>query len=193
MGAVAVPPLAIAQPVTPLAYVQTVGQPGLQAVQQRLHDLGIYAGAADGVWGHDSQSALLRYQQNQGLQVTGHLNPGTLGALGLSPAVILGFPTAPVAVAPTAVAPAVVTPPVVASATPPNAVVSVGADTIRTVQGRLQQLGYVSTPADGVWGPSTQEGITRLQQARGLPVSGQLNAPTMSAMGLDPGVLVQGH
>jgi peptidoglycan hydrolase-like protein with peptidoglycan-binding domain len=174
---------ALAQPVPSLTYVQPLSQPALQSVQQRLHDIGVYGGNADGVWGRDSQSALVRLQQNKGLQVTGHLNQGTLATLGLNPGELLGLPATVVSVAM----------PVVTPIVPSNAVVPLGADTIRLVQGRLQQFGYVTTPADGVWGPSTQAGIERLQQVRGLPVTGQLNAPTITAMGLDPGTLMQAH
>ena len=184
-GGLAMSPLAIAQPVSPLTYVQPLSGSALKAVQQRLRDLGVYGGIPDGVWGRDSQSALMRFQQNKGLQATGHLNTSTLATLGLNAADMLELPVAVVA----PMAPMV---PAVAVA-PANAVIPLGADTIRLVQGRLQQLGFVSTPADGIWGPSTQAGIESMQRARGLPATGQLNAATMSSMGLDPGALVQGH
>jgi peptidoglycan hydrolase-like protein with peptidoglycan-binding domain len=182
IGLAFVSSLAHAQPVAPLAYAQPLGQNAVRSVQQRLHDLGIYNGTVDGVWGRDSEAALMRFQQAKGLQVNGHLNQSTAATLGISPADLLELPAVPVAALPAV-------PPLPAQA----AVVPLGADTIRLVQGRLQQLGYVSTPADGVWGPSTQAGVESVQRARGLPISGQLNAQTMTAMGLDPGALVQGH
>lgn len=71
----------------------TAGQEGgapldpgvVRGVQNRLRQLGFYAGRADGVWGPRSQAALERFQKSRGLEATGDLNPMTASALGLNP------------------------------------------------------------------------------------------------------------
>ncbi len=159
----AVPPAAAQQP-PPLAYMQPIAPPGLTAVQDALRRSGAYGGAVDGVWGQDSQAALQQFQQVHALQVTGQLNPATAQALGLDPARLLQLGPAPV-------------PP------PP---IRLGPDAIRTIQGRLRQMGYYQGGLDGEWGPGTQSAVAQLQQQRGLQPTGQLNPPTVTAMGLNP-------
>jgi peptidoglycan hydrolase-like protein with peptidoglycan-binding domain len=62
---------------------------------------------------------------------------------------------------------------------------------VRTVQNRLRQLGFYDGPADGVWGPGTQQALERFQRARGLDHVGEPTAATMSAMGIDPAALTR--
>ena len=54
-------------------------------IQARLRALGFYPGAIDGIWGPAMQSAIERFQQSRGLQVTGQLTPVTVSAMGLDP------------------------------------------------------------------------------------------------------------
>lgn len=160
----AVATAAFAQQPPPLSYVQPIAPPGLRAVQDSLHRAGIYGGAADGVWGQDSQAALQQFQQAHALLVTGQMNPATAQALGLDPARLLEI--APFQAAP-----------------PP---MRLGPDAIRNIQSRLRQMGYYEGGLDGEWGPGTQSAVARLQQQRGLQPTGQLTPPTVTAMGLDP-------
>jgi Putative peptidoglycan binding domain len=53
------------------------------AVQDRLAREGYYRGQIDGVLGPETRHAILRYQSNHGLRVTGELSADTLNALGL--------------------------------------------------------------------------------------------------------------
>jgi peptidoglycan hydrolase-like protein with peptidoglycan-binding domain len=64
----------------------------VRAVQERLHQSGVYAGGVDGVWGQDSQGALEQFQRSHGLQVTGRINPATATALGLDSVQLLQLP-----------------------------------------------------------------------------------------------------
>ena len=59
-------------------------------------------------------------------------------------------------------------------------------EVVRTIQGRLRQLGFYSGQTDGIWGPGMQSSIERFQQGRGLQATGQLNPATTTALGLDP-------
>jgi peptidoglycan hydrolase-like protein with peptidoglycan-binding domain len=52
------------------------------------------------------------------------------------------------------------------------------------VQKCLIELGYISGPPDGVYGPGTEKAIMRLQKDRGLPVTGIVDGPTYDALGL---------
>ncbi len=79
------PTPAAAQPAQGLAYTQPLAPGAVMRVQERLRQLGAYAGRVDGAWGPDSQAALERFQQGRGLQASGQLNPATLAALGLDP------------------------------------------------------------------------------------------------------------
>jgi len=155
---------------TSLAYVQPLPSAAVQSVQQRLRQEGLYVGAADGVWGPESRSALERYQQNHQLQVTGQLNQATAATMGLDPNTMLAPQTASDApVAPgEALRPA----------------------SVRAVQARLRSLGFYNGPVDGVWGAATQTAIERFQQGRALQVNGQLNPATVTALGLAPDAVV---
>jgi len=53
------------------------------AVQEQLAQQGYYRGGIDGIFGAETRRAVVRYQSDQGLHVTGNLNADTLRALGL--------------------------------------------------------------------------------------------------------------
>jgi peptidoglycan hydrolase-like protein with peptidoglycan-binding domain len=60
----------------------------------------------------------------------------------------------------------------------------------RTRLPRAGPAALVSNGAvDGVWGAGSQSAVERLQQVRGLQPNGQLNPPTVTALGLAPDVL----
>ena len=72
-------------------------------------------------------------------------------------------------------------PPPMSGAT--NAAVS--SDTILKVQQRLHDLGfYVQDNIDGQWGPHTSTAVKNFQRSKGLDASGQLNEPTLTALGV---------
>lgn len=168
VASLAVP--AAAQQVPQLAYVQPLPSNVVLAVQERLRNAGAYNGVVDGVWGPDSASALQRFQSSHQLQVTGQMNQATAATLGLDPAMLLGAsPPAPVAAPP-----------------PPDQLTNAS---VRAIQGRLRTLGFYGGAVDGVWGQSTQTSIERFQQGRGIQPNGQLNAATLTALGVAPETL----
>jgi peptidoglycan hydrolase-like protein with peptidoglycan-binding domain len=160
----------LAQTTAPLTYAQPLSPSGVMAVQQRLKQAGAYPGRADGVWGRDSATALERFQSSHGLQATGQLNQATAATLGLNPGELLA-----------GAASSVPTSPVTTTAAEPLA-----PEVVRTIQGRLRQLGFYSGQTDGIWGPGMQSSLERFQQGRGLQPTGQLNPATTTALGLDP-------
>jgi peptidoglycan hydrolase-like protein with peptidoglycan-binding domain len=159
---------AAAQVAPPLSYIQPVPSQTVQEVQSRLRQAGVYGGRIDGIWGGDSQAALERFQQAHQLQVTGQLNQATVATLGLDPGTLLMVPAA------------VPAPPPADQLRPAS---------VQAIQARLRSLGLYNGAVDGVWGEGTQSAVERLQQGRGIQPNGQLNPPTVAALGLAPDVL----
>jgi peptidoglycan hydrolase-like protein with peptidoglycan-binding domain len=58
---------------------------------------------------------------------------------------------------------------------------------IKTVQSKLKDMGFYYGETDGSWGDETSAAVTRYQIRNGLEISGQLNAETLSALGLAEG------
>ena len=56
----------------------------VRSVQQSLNQKGYDAGAVDGRWGANTESAVRQFQEANGLAPTGNLDPQTLSALGVS-------------------------------------------------------------------------------------------------------------
>lgn len=67
----------------------------------------------------------------------------------------------------------------------------VGPNAVRQVQQALQQAGHDPGSVDGIWGSGTQGAVRSFQQAKGLPSTGNLNFPTLSALGIDVQALAQ--
>jgi TPR repeat protein len=55
---------------------------------------------------------------------------------------------------------------------------------VRRAQERLQAAGFDPGPPDGTLGPKTREALRRYQQTQGLPATGELDAPTLDALGV---------
>ena len=157
----------------PVSYVQPLSPQAQKEVQRHLKELGVYSGAVDGIWGRDSQEALERFQRARELQVTGNLNQATLATMGIKPADLLSLNEQSGAMAGRDVQGR-----------------ALNAEAVRTIQGRLKQLGLYSGDADGIWGDSTQAALERFQRDRGLQASGYLNPNTLTTMGLDSNVVL---
>ena len=56
--------------------------------------------------------------------------------------------------------------------------------TVRSVQQALNDRGFSVGPADGQWGPSTEDGVRRFHAAAGLPVTGNADSQTLNALGV---------
>lgn len=76
--------------------------------------------------------------------------------------------------------------------TPPLAYVQLLAPpALRAVQDRLHVQGAYAGAVDGNWGQDSQNALQQFQQSHGLQSSGQINAATAQALGLDPAQLLQ--
>jgi hypothetical protein len=73
---------------------------------------------------------------------------------------------------------------IVAETAPGRIAPSTGGTAARSVQAALQNRGYYTGPIDGEFGPESQAGIARFQQANGLKVTGLINSSTLRALNL---------
>lgn len=64
-----------------------LGAEQVRQLQLKLNQLGFSAGHVDGLWGPETSTAVLNFQQKSGLQATGKLDDETLRLLGLGAAV----------------------------------------------------------------------------------------------------------
>jgi peptidoglycan hydrolase-like protein with peptidoglycan-binding domain len=56
---------------------------------------------------------------------------------------------------------------------------------VRKVQQQLQAKGMDPGPIDGIWGPQTHSALEQFQQKQGLQASGQVDARTLAALGIE--------
>ena len=138
----------------------------IRRLQHSLMQGGYNIDAADGVWGPRTAAAVREFQRVKGLPVTGRADSQTLAALGVSAdGAAGGMPAPPVR-----------------QWTPRD----LGRDTVLAIQRALDQLGMKVGPVDGVWRERTTTAISNLQRARGMPASGELDAYTLTLLGLLP-------
>ena len=196
-----------------LTYSQALTPDAIRLIQNRLHDAGVFNGAADGAWGADSLQALRVFQQTRGLQATGEMNQATAVTLGINPVDLVsgnagsgqpgepapapqagtaapapaGVPTGEPTGAPPGAQPGMAPPPgQPAPAAEHRSPVPLSRNALRLIQSRLREQGFYFGGIDGVWGPGSQSALVHLQQARGIPVSGRIDAASVQALGFDP-------
>ncbi|MDG1393169.1 MAG: peptidoglycan-binding protein [Ilumatobacter sp.] len=132
-------------------------------------------GGADGVFGAATKSALVSYQQANGLGVTGVVFEATAAKLGLGAA-----PAAPAPPAPPAAAES-------PTAANPYVGLKVGArgPLVKDVQAALIASGInVRGGADGVFGNATKGALLSYQQGNGLAASGEVDDATAAQLAL---------
>ncbi|MBQ9010588.1 MAG: peptidoglycan-binding protein [Clostridia bacterium] len=134
----------------------TLGMTGndVYAVQERLIALRYLNGIPDGVFGEETQNALMAFQKNNGLTVDGSAGASTLKRLFGSARAAGGSTPTPV---------------------PAGATVLHEGDSgeaVYQMQTRLFELGFYSGRIDGRFGPDTTEAVKAFQAANGLTVDG---------------------
>ncbi len=138
-----------------------LSDPVVFQVQDRLKELGIYAGPVEGLVGKATRRAVLVFQAENGLQPSGEIDDALLKALRL---------------------------PSVESTTPPERTGSIGPATasgdpdIRKIQAGLRAFGNEAITVDGVAGSRTEAGIREFQKMFGLPETGKPDAAVMAKM-----------
>lgn len=105
--------------------------------------------------GPSTEAAVKSFQRSQNLEPSGNLNRQTLAALGFEQ-----------------------------RGAEPTPALAYGATTIRQVQQTLNNRGFKAGPADGAISPSVQAALREFQRSENLEPSGDLNARTLSALGI---------
>jgi peptidoglycan hydrolase-like protein with peptidoglycan-binding domain len=133
--------------------------------QERLKELGYYSGSLDGKFASGTQSAVLAFQQSNGLTGDGIAGRATQDKLYSSNA-----KTAKVTVA--------------SAKTSAYALLKVGSQgtSVRKLQVRLAELGYYSGGADGIYGTSTESAVKAFQRNNGLSGDGQAGEQTQKKL-----------
>ena len=155
-------------------------------LQERLVELGYYACAADGVYDADEVAAVREFQRKNGLTIDGIAGFNTQIVLYSDAA--LPATTAPLYTA--AVLPAVTpTPIVISTATQSPSMQSLKpgdqGDQVKTLQRKLQELGYYTGSIDGIYGSGTQAAVREFQRKNGLGVDGLAGTQTLTALYLN--------
>lgn len=158
-------------------------------LQQKLNSLGYNCGTVDGIFGKDTNDALMRFQRANGLTVDGYAGPNTFAKLdallvsnvsngndwirrlqqecnnqGFSNQKVDGF------------------------AGPntlngcPLLVKGASGGITRLLQERLNALGYSCGSVDGIFGTGTKNAVKQFQSAHGLTVDGKVGQATWSKL-----------
>ena len=139
----------------------------IRAIQQALDKQGFKVGAADGVWGQRTESAIGNFQRARGMPASGELDAHTLAALGLLPA---GTER-----------------PVPRKPGEPLGAADLDPAAIRIIQQALNSTGFEVGSPDGVWGDRTVRALRDFQRAQGIDPRGEPDVHTLTALGLLPG------
>lgn len=132
-------------------------------LQQRLQDLGYYYGEIDGVFGSETQRAVLQFQRDRGLTEDGIVGAQVYAALRGN-----GTPTPPIGEVPST-----------------GGELTIG-DTgarVTALQQRLNSAGY-PVVVDGIYGENTRSAVIAFQRDRGLPPTGTADSQTLAALGV---------
>lgn len=142
-------------------------------MQERLIELRYLNGVADGVFGTETQAALIAFQQNNGLTADGVAGVSTLNKLNGSCRAATG---------------------VSATAKPSGTVVLREGDSgenVYNLQARLFELGYYSGRIDGRFTSETTQAVKAFQQANGLTADGIAGSGTQNKLNSGNAVVSQ--
>lgn len=153
-------------PVMPLVQLGDEGD-AVRTLQTKLNDLGYDCGEADGVFGNVTYTAVAAFQKDHGVAVSGIAGRMTWEKLGYS---CLTDEQAPDTVCET-----------VDKAMPMLGLGSTEEE-VKTLQKKLNALGYDCGEADGVFGQNTLNAVIAFQTANGLTADGMVGAQTWAAL-----------
>lgn len=130
-----------------------------RAIQRELKAKGYETGAVDGVAGLVTRGAIMAYESDSGLPLTGEPRPGLLQHLVLGSAQ-LGTPNE-------------------ADPTPPGPEAE---SVIRVVQRALKELGYLTAELDGRLNAETRRAIRRFETDRKLSETGRISGELLAKL-----------
>lgn len=152
----------------------SVGMTGndVYALQERLIELRYLTGVADGVFGTETQSALIEFQKNNNLTADGTAGASTLKKLAGSCKAAPSATAAPNA----------------------NGTLREGdsGEDVYILQARLFELGYYSGRIDGRFGEETTEALKAFQKANGLTADGIAGTGTQNKLESGNAVVASG-
>ena len=156
----------------------------VRSVQNRLAELGYYAGAIDGAYGSGTTEAVRFFQARNGLKVDGKVGPNTADKLYSADAIpaYSGDSAATPTPTPTPTQQAI-----------PTRTLRLGdtGDDVVLLQVRLMALGYLSGKADGVFGSATGAALAAFQLRNGLTADGIAGAKTYKKLFSDSALPTQ--
>ena len=141
----------------------------VKAMQARLIELGYLTGSADGDFGASTRAALIAFQKNAGLTADGIAGATTIKALNSSSA-------------PKASASATAAPTSSTAATYTTLKQGSNGESVKKLQKRLIELGYLTGSADGDYGRATTDAVKAFQKQAGLTADGIAGASTQKAV-----------
>lgn len=149
-------------------------------VQTRLREAGVYAGDPDGRLDEALQSALLAYQEKQGLRTTGRMDRFTAESLGVSFAAWQAAEAGRIVTTAQAAE-------AQAQAPAPG---SEGDEerlyrTVLDLQRALRERGHYAAEPEGVWNPATTAALRAFQRQAALPATGRVDRFTADELGVD--------
>ena len=146
----------------------TVGMEGndVYAAQERLIELGYLDGVADGVFGTETQAAVVAFQNRNNLTADGHIGPATLKKLNGSAKAAAGASATPT---PSSTASLVLT-------------VGSSGEYVYNLQARLYELGYYTGRIDGRFGESTAAAVLAFQANNALSADGVAGPATLKKL-----------
>ena len=129
-------------------------------LQSRLSSAGYYSGAIDGVFGQQTEEAVLRLQRNRGLTADGIAGSQVSQALA-------GSTTIP------------------DTSYNPGRQLTIGdsGSEVEDLQRRLKNLGYFNGTATGYFGSQTSDAVQRFQRDNRLSATGVADSTTLNALG----------
>ena len=151
----------------------------VKSVQSRLQELGYYTGSLDGKYGSGTMAAVKAFQANNGLTQDGLAGSGTFAKL---------FSTSAIGAGSSGSTP---TPSPTPSPTPgsngwviPSRTLREGytGDDVKSVQSRLQELGYYTGSLDGKYGSGTMAAVKAFQANNGLTQDGLAGSSTFAKL-----------
>ncbi len=162
MMAITLPPGVTPQPTVMLLKPGVAGDE-VTRLQQRLSELGYYTGEVDGAYGPGTQTAVVLFQQQHGLQDDGIAGEQTRQLL-YSQSAQRFVPTP----APTQ--------------TPSSLSKGAEGGSVKEMQERLKELGFYDGECDGDFGPGTQDAVRLFQSQHGLTVDGAAGEKTLGLL-----------
>jgi len=123
----------------------------VEAIQRKLSENGYEPGSVDGVQGHMTRAAIMAYQNDNALSITGIASDQLLRTI------ILGASLDDEA------------------ANNSSPVPDETKALVKAVQLTLQKLGYDPGPPDGLWGASTRKAIEGFERGRKLSIKGRIS------------------